>query len=341
MSDKSTRIRQLILKSLHELGDSAGASKISEVLSSMGVTLQPRSIRFHLLQMDREGFTRCTARRKGRQLTDLGKKELEQFDVFRKVGYVSARVDELGFRMTMEITGESGTIIPNIAIIGQKDLSRSIHYMSAVFDAGLSIAGRIAYKMFGEQIGGVMVPRGKIALATICSMTLNSLFFKAGIPITSRFGGLLKMEDRNPVRFVNMIEYNGSTIDPMKLFILAGMTNVTDYAHSGNGVIGASFREFPSVAYDRVKELIAVLKNRHNIGGVLKLGQPNMPLLDVPVGEGRTGLIIFAGLNPFAALYEAGVPVDINPLRGVEDFRTFIPFDHAAPIGRQSIPFTY
>lgn len=341
MSEKSVRARQLILKALHELGDSAGASKISEVLASMGLPLKPRSVRFHLMQMDNEGLTRCDARRKGRQLTERGRQELNQFDVLGKVGFVAARVDELSYRMTMDITSETGSIIPNIAIIGAKDLSRSIHYMSPVFDCGLSIGGRIAYKMFGEQVGGIMVPRGKIALATVCSMTINSLFFKAGIPVTSRFGGLLKMENRNPVRFVDMIDYKGTSVDPLKLFIVAKMTKVREYAENGDGIIGASFREFPSVAYDRVKEVITILSEKHSLGGILTLGRPNMPLLDIPVGEGRTGMIVVGGLNPLAALYEAGVPVTIHPLWGLEDIRTFIPFANAAPIGRQSIPYTY
>ena len=341
MSEKSIRARQLILKALHELGDSAGASKISEVLTSMGLPLKPRSVRFHLMQMDREGLTRCDARRSGRKLTDRGKLEFNQADVIGKVGFVAARVDELSFRMTMDITRETGTIIPNIAIIGQKDLPRSIHYMSSVYECGLSIGGRIAYKMSGEQVGGVMVPLGKTALATICSMTINSLFFKAGIPVTSRFGGLLKMENRNPVRFVEMIDYKGTSVDPLKLFIVAKMTKVLEYAQSGSGIIGASFREFPSVAYDRVMEVLTVLREKYSLDGIVTIGRPNMPLLDIPVGEGRTGMIVIGGLNPLAALHEAGVPVTIHPLRGLEDIRTFIPFANAAPIGRKSIPFTY
>jgi HTH-type transcriptional regulator, global nitrogen regulator NrpRI len=341
MNSRNVHAKLLILKALHELGDSAGATKIAKVLSGMGLHLQPRTVRFHLLQMDREGLTRCTMRRSGRQLTDLGKRELDQADVFAKVGFVSARVDELGYRMTMNLQAEMGTVIPNVAIISQKDFSRAIHFMTPIFESGLSIGERIAYKMQGEHIGSIMVPRGKVALATICSMTINSLFLKSGIPVTSRFGGLLMMGNRIPVRFVDMINYTGTSIDPLKLFTLAKMTRISPYPKSGSGIIGASFREFPSVAYDQVLEVITTMKTKYNLDGILALGRPNMPLLDIPVSEGRTAMAVLGGLNPIAVLHEMGVPVEINPLYGLEELSTFVPFADAAPIGRHGIPYTY
>ena len=208
--------------------------------------------------------------------------------------------------------------------------------MTPVFKAGLSIGGRIAYKMYGEQIGGIAVPRGKIALATLCSMTINSLFIKAGIPITSRFGGLLEMKHHKPVRFVTLIHYKGTSVDPLKLFILAGMTDVFACAQSGDGIVGASFREFPSIAYEHVSRLLVAFQKNWNLDGVMILGRPNMPLLDIPVNDGRTAMVVLGGLNPVAALHERGVPVDIHPLEGLEELSTFVQFENVAPIGRHT-----
>ncbi|MBN1756752.1 MAG: DUF128 domain-containing protein [Chitinispirillaceae bacterium] len=336
-SSKNVHITNLILRALHESGGAAGAATISNSLSSMGIVLHPRSIRYHLAQMDREGLTVCPARRKGRTLTELGKKELSRVDVIGRVGFVSAKVDELGYRMTLDGNNDSGTVIPNIVLVSQKDFERSIHFMTPVFNAGLGIGGRIAYKMYGEHMGGIMVPRGKIALATICSMTMNSLFIKAGIPITSRFGGLLEMKYRKPVRFVTMIDYKGTSIDPLKLFILAGMTDVFTYAQTGDGIIGASFREFPSIAFEHVRKLLTVFREKYDLGGVIILGRPGMPLLDVPVNEGRTAMVVLGGLNPVAALYERNVPAEIHPLIGLEEFSTFLKFEDVAPIGRRTV----
>ena len=335
--NKNEQIKGMILKALHEIGDSAGSAAVASVLSGMGINLHPRSVRYHLLKLDEEGLTVCPARRTGRKLTDKGLEELKQSSVIDRVGFISARVDELGYRMTLDTNSGCGTVIPNITVISQKDLARAIHFMSPVFDAGLSIGERFSYKMFGEQIGGIRIPRGKIALGTICSMTINNLFIQEGIPVTSRFGGLLRMNNRIPVRFESMIDYSGTSLDPLKLFILAGMTDVLTYAKSGNGIIGASFREFPSVAYKQVVKLLKHLRQALNFNAIVALGRPSMPLLDIPVNTGRTGMVVLGGLNPIAALHEAGVPVEIYPLEGLEELSTFRPFEDAAPIGRNDL----
>ena len=53
---------------------------------------------------------------------------------------------------------------------------------------------------------------------------------------------------------------------------------------------------------------------------------PNQPLFDIPVAEGRTGMIVVGGLNPVAALHEAGARVSIQSLAGLEEFSMFQPF---------------
>ena len=39
----------------------------------------------------------------------------------------------------------------------------------------------------------VVVPPGKVGLATVCSVALNGVLLKAGIPVQSRFGGVLEV----------------------------------------------------------------------------------------------------------------------------------------------------
>jgi hypothetical protein len=43
------------------------------------------------------------------------------------------------------------------------------------------------------------------------------------------------------------------------------------------------------------------------IGGILLIGNPNQPLLEMPVGLDKVGMIIVGGLNPIAAIEEAGI----------------------------------
>jgi hypothetical protein len=332
---RSERARVAILQALDEIGEPAGATKISEILDKSGLGLRARSVRFHLLKMDRLGLTQSTDKHEGRRITEAGKKELKRVGVLRKVGFVASKMDELSYRMSLDAASGSGSVVFNVATIQKNDLSRAIHHIRPVFSSGLTIGDRIAIRLAGGHIGGKEVPRGRVALTTVASVTVNGVFLRAGIPVTSRFGGLVEMEHGIPKRFVEIIEYQGTSIAPHKMFIMAAMTKVGLCANGGSGVVCAGFREFPSVAIEKAKELNAAL-GRLNLNGILAIGRPDRPLLDIPVGNGRTGMITLDGLNPFAVLHEAGVPLDITPLSGLEELSAFVPFKDVAPMGRRT-----
>jgi HTH-type transcriptional regulator, global nitrogen regulator NrpRI len=335
LTGKSARARFAILKALDELGGSAGASRISEMLGGAGIQLQARTVRFHLLRMDREGLTHPVSKHEGRLITDVGRKELARISVMRKVGFVASKMDEYGYRMSLDAETGMGSVVTNATLISKRDLSRSLYRLSPVFSAGFSMGDRVSVQMPGGHIGDKEVPCGKIMLATICSVTINGLFLRAGIPVVSRFGGLVEMDNGIPRRFLELIEYQGTSVDPHKVFIMAGMTKVTQCANTGSGTIGVSFREFPSVAIEKARKLVSVLR-KLNLNGILAIGQPNRPLLDIPVADGRTGMIAIDGLNPVAVLHEAGIPVELSPLSGLEELSTFVPFKDVAPMGQRS-----
>ena len=69
----------------------------------------------------------------------------------------------------------------------------------------------------------------------------------------------------------------------------------------GSGLIGAGFREIPAVAINDVRRIDRKLKAL-GLGGILAIGQPNQPLFDVPVAEGRAGMVVCGGLLAFRGL---------------------------------------
>ena len=322
MASESTKLRLSILKALQEHGQAAGAAQIQKKLLANGIMLQPRTIRFHLLQMDREGLTRFVSRRRGREITTRGLNELSCTDIMEKVGFVATKIDALGYRMSFNLGTEQGTLITNVTMVRAGYLARAIDDMRAVFSRKLAMGTRLAVAREGETLAGLVVPPGTVALGTVCSVTVNGILLSEGIPVISRFGALLEIKDGRPVRFVELIDYTGTTMDPLEVFIQAGMTRVRDCSRSGRGIIGASFREFPSVAIDDVKRLKKKMEE-YGLAGILMIGNPNQPLLDVPVAEGRTGMVIVAGLNPIAALHEVGVRMPIHSLSGLETYERF------------------
>ena len=326
MNVKNDKARAAVLRALSELDGPAGAARIAERLPSMGVRLQPRTIRIYLTELDRDGLTALNSRRKGRVITELGRAELEHSDVVAKVGFVRGRIDTLGYRMTFRNETAAGSVIANFALVQSRDLSRVFTEIKPVFARNLSMGRCLSLVRGNEMLSGRTIPGGYAALGTLCSVTVNGVLMSEGIPVTSRYGGLIELRQGRPVRFVELMEYSGVTVDPLETFIRAGMTDVRGAASKGNGIITASFREIPSVALDDARRVFDRLQ-RAGMGGILMIGRPGQPLLDIPVAEGRTGFIVVGGLNPLAAVVEAGVSCEMKSLSGLEEFDRFSGFD--------------
>jgi repressor of nif and glnA expression len=94
---------------------------------------------------------------------------------------------------------------------------------------------------------------------------------------------------------------------------------------TGNGKIGASFREVPSVALPKVEKIKKRLEVM-GLGGILMIGKPGRPLLEIPVSEGRVGMIVAGGLNPLAAVEESGISTKNVAMKALFEFECLIPF---------------
>jgi repressor of nif and glnA expression len=156
---------------------------------------------------------------------------------------------------------------------------------------------------------------------------LNGVLLEHGIPSISRFGGLMELVDGKAARFVELIHYEGTTLDPLEVFIRSGMTDYWGATESGNGLVGASFREVPSDSRERVMTIARNMEEA-GLGGVHLTGWPGRPLLEIPVSEGRLGLIVMGGLNPVAILAELGVRVrNTGALAGLIEYRKLFHYE--------------
>jgi len=334
----ANEIKQRILKVLHRIGKPAGATQVGKLLRGWGVDLSERSIRLYLLELDQDGSTQLKSRRLGRVLTTKGIDELKKYDLTEPMGFVSGRIDELSYRIGFSLRGGMGTLVVNTSFLPASDEVAVIERIRPVFAARLGMGSRFLIVRAGQPYNtqpDAVVPQGEIALVTVCSMSVNGILLKEGIPVTSRFGGLIEFKDRLPRRFVELLEYRGTTQDPMELFIRAKMTRVQECVQTGDGLAGASFREFPSVA------LPSVLKIRDQLqllglDGILAVGVPNQPLMGLPVGEGRTGMVVLSGLNPSAALGEAGLISENRSLAGLLEYRKLPEYRHLNMWARRS-----
>ncbi|MFQ5925336.1 MAG: DUF128 domain-containing protein, partial [Dehalococcoidia bacterium] len=264
-SDGERRIIS-ILKVLSESSEPLGSITIAGELERHGIFLSERAIRYHLKITDERGYTRPLGR-DGRMLTPQGLEELRMALAPDQVGFILERLELLAFSTTFDPKKRSGRVPINTSLIDRDRFPKALTAMRDAFKAGICVSELVATASEGEKLGGVVIPSGKIGLATVCSVVVNGVLLKRGVPIESRFGGVLEIRDWKPKRFVAIINYGGTSLDPSEQYIRAKMTSVGDAARTGNGKILANFREIPAPSRSIVEEVIAALKEA-GIGGV-------------------------------------------------------------------------
>jgi hypothetical protein len=274
--------------------------------------------------MDQDGLTQNLGK-KGRRITPKGEEELKSAFVIEKVGFVASRIDSLTYQMDFSLRKQKGSIILNVSVVNEQDFTRAIHQIELVFRAGWGMGRFIFLGVPGSEVGKQKIENGKVAIGTVCSVTINGILLDEGIHTTARFGGLLEVVKGKPFRFTEIINYDGSSIDPLEIFIKGGMTSVHQAVLTGNGKIGASFREVPSVALAKVEKIKKKLEDI-GLGGILMLGKPGRSLLDIPVSEGRVGMIVAGGLNPVSAVEESGIATENVAMHSLFEFDQLIPF---------------
>jgi repressor of nif and glnA expression len=252
-------------------------------------------------------------------LTPRGLEELRMALAPEQVGFVLEKLELLAFHTTFDPQKRSGQLPINTSLIDRDKFKKALSAMSDAFKAGICVSQLVAIASEGEKLGSVVIPSGKIGLATVCSIVINGVLLKAGVPIESRFGGVLEVRESKPRRFVAIVNYAGTSLDPSEQYIRARMTSVGEAVKTSNGKILANFREIPAPSRAIVEEKIAMLKEV-GIRGVLVLGNTSEPVCQIAVGLNRVGTVLLGGLNPVAAAFEGGVEIENIAESGLIDF---------------------
>jgi repressor of nif and glnA expression len=313
-----------ILRILSQSSEPVGARVISHQLKNHGIELSERAVRYHLKLMDERGFTESVGR-DGRLITQLGREELEGALVSDKVGFVASKIELLAYQTEFDLDKRQGKVPVNISFFPERQFKKAIEVMKGAFQAGICVSDLVAVARQGEKLGAVIVPQGKIGIATVCSIIVNGALLKAGVPMDSKFGGILQIKNRKPLRFVELIQYSGSSLDPSEIYITSRMTSVGRVAREGQGRILANFREIPAICQPITERVVAGLK-KADLDGVLMIGEVSKPLCEVPVELNKVGMILTGGLNPVAAAVESGIEVENRAMSTLMEYRDLIKF---------------
>jgi repressor of nif and glnA expression len=313
-----------ILQVLKDSPEPVGASLIARKLRDSGIEINERTIRGHLRILDERGLTRLVSRRQGRQVTQSGLHELGDALVGDRLGSTVTRIEMLICQTSFEPAKRTGEVPVNISFFPADRFNRALEIMKGICITGICGSELACIAKTGEKLGNVKVPPGKVGLATLSNVAVGAVLIRAGIPLDFRFGGLLQVRNRDYVRFVDLIEYTGSSINPYEVFIASKMTAVNDISRAGDGKILAGFSELPALARPRVETLVKELEGL-GIKSVVKLGRVSERLCETPVASGKFGMVLTDGLNLPAAVAETGIEVENHAGHGIIEFSRMRP----------------
>jgi repressor of nif and glnA expression len=302
--NESARKEIEILRILSEFDSPVGSTLLKRELRKRGFLLSERTVRYHLQLLEAKGFV-LGHERKGRTITSQGLEELSRSLATQRLGFTTTRFMSLAYQATYDPNADTGTVVANVSLLDNNLQDKTLDTMKALQSMNLLSAPYIKTLKEKEEYCDISVPKGQFGLFTVCNLTLDSILIHSGIPLFFKFGGLVQVVNRNPIRFVEIISYEGTTIPPLEVFVYRRMTSISRILKTGSGMLLATMREAPSEARERTAKILEN-QQKKGWGGVLVLGEPNEPVLGVPVGMDRFGICMVGGIVPGAAMVEEG-----------------------------------
>ena len=305
--NESTRKAIEILRILSEYDSPVGSTLLKRELRKRGFLLSERTVRYHLQLLEAKGFL-LGHNRRGRTITQNGLEELSRALASQRLGFITTRFMSLAYSATYDASIDSGTVVANVSIFDKHLYDKTMETVKALHETDLLSAPYIKVLDENEEYNDISVPEGKIALFTVCNLTLDSILIHSGVPLFFEYGGLVQVVNHKPIRFVEIISYEGTTVPPLEVFVYKKMTSISRVLRTGSGMLLATMREIPAEARERTVRILEKQKEK-GWGGVLVLGEPNEPVLGVPVGMDRFGICMVGGIVPGAAMVEEGAQV--------------------------------
>ncbi len=306
-----------IMRIISESDKPLGARLIADELHNRGYAIGERAVRYHLRILDERGFTQKHGYI-GRTITERGKKELNDALVSDRFGFVITRIEELMYKADYNPESGKGNVIVNITNVDKDDYEDVTDIIRYTMDHGATISPKVGIIEEDTDLD-IYVPEGKVAIATVCSITFDGLLLKSGVPVVPIYGGLIEMQDHSPACFLDLISYSGTSIDPIKIFLRRRSTSILEAIDTGNGKMLANVRQIPESAAQKASEILEKAK-KAEISGHITIGDTGEDILCAPIERGKVGIPVMVGINSVAAVEEVGFKVDTNPVSAVMEY---------------------
>jgi repressor of nif and glnA expression len=288
-----------ILRILREHQEPMGAKRLSELMAERGFILSDRAVQYYLSYLDTTGFTEKIGNQ-GRILTPEGRLETDNALVDDRIGFIISKLERLAYRSTFDPSTSTGDVAYNLSIVPEVSFEPAKAAFDEVIKAGCGFFS--SYRVIDHD---PRVPPGFIGFISICSISMDGVFQRKGIPVKMAFGGRLEIEQGTPKRFRDLIGYRGTTIDPLELFISSGLTSIAGFARSKTGIALANVREVPCAAKEQVVETIRLM---NSCGFVFPVSMGNQ-VFNLPDNPYRLSIVAFSGLNLIGNCVEHGIDI--------------------------------
>ena len=225
-----------------------------------------------------------------------------------KISLVLSKSLNMIQQVNFDVEKQKGDIIANISYIHRDHIDRALSIMEDTYNDNPKYINPY-YKLVDHPEKDDL-----IGIATICSLSIDGILINNGIMSNPTYSGLLELTE--PPLFIDLISYNGTTLDPHKIFLSKNMTSIT--GSDGPNKILASVKEIPYVSRDHAVEPLEIL---NNIGfSIYKIGKPREFVYNSKVDNYNFGVITGGGLNSIGAVKESGVPIQVKVLEKMMPF---------------------
>jgi len=303
-----------ILRILKDHHEPMGAKRLSELLGEHGFVLTDRAVQYYLRYLDDHGFTRKVGNI-GRVLTPRGIAEIERALVDERLGFIISKLERLAFRSTFDPITATGDVAYNLSIVPEEIAENVATVFDEVVNADLGF-----FSGYSRLDRDPRLLSGYVGFVTVCSITMDGVLQRMGIPVRMAYGGRLSIDNSKAVEFLDLISYQGTTINPLQLFISAGLTSVSDVVKIGDGIALANVRQVPIASEREVKKIISLMRD---CGFKFPINMGSQ-IFNLPNDPYRLSIASFSGMNLVANSVERGYPIKTEVGAGTIPFSRII-----------------
>lgn len=225
-----------------------------------------------------------------------------------KIPFILSKSWNLIQQVNFDVEKRKGDIISNVSYVHKDNIDDAMTIMEDTYNSNPKYINPY-YKLIDHPTDD-----DKIGIGTICSLSIDGLLINNGIMCNPVYSGLLELTE--PPLFIDLISYNGTTVDPHKIFISKNMTSIS--ANFGTKKILASFKEIPYISREYAVHLLDILKNTGF--SIYKIGKPREVTFNAKADNYNFGVVAGGGLNTIGAIKEKGIPIEVKSVEKLIPF---------------------